>query len=88
MLILGREEVGKTSLFRQLIGKPFLKDMERTQGIDNESIGTFERRNVHTAEEQWAVKGDVEQSEQFGNALAGEFMGRLPEKVVQTGKAC
>ena len=34
MLILGREEVGKTSLFRQLVGKPYLKDMERTQGID------------------------------------------------------
>ena len=86
MLILGREEVGKTSLFRQLVGKPFLKDMERTQGIDNESIGTFERRNVHTAEEQWAVKGDVEQSEQFGNALAGEFMGRLPERKSKRGK--
>ena len=86
MLILGREEVGKTSLFRQLVGKPYLKDMERTQGIDNESIGTFERRNVHTAEEQWTVKGDVEQSEQFGNALAGEFMGRLPERKSKRGK--
>ena len=80
MLILGREEVGKTSLFRQLVGKPYLKDMERTQGIDNRTIGTFERRNVNTAEEQWTVKGDGDQSEQFGNALVGEFMGRLPER--------
>ena len=86
MLILGREEVGKTSLFRQLVGKPFLKDTERTQGIDNGLIGTFERRNVHTAEEQWELKGDGDQSEQFGNALAGEFMGRLPERKSKRGK--
>ena len=32
------------------------------------------------------MKGDVEQSEQFGNALAGEFMGRLPERKSKRGK--
>lgn len=35
MLILGRGEVGKTSLFRQLVQKPYLKDLKRTRGIDN-----------------------------------------------------
>ena len=86
MLILGREEVGKTSLFRQLVGKPFLKDMEQTQGIDNSIVETFERRNALSAGEQWTVKGDGDQSEQFGNALAGEFMGRLPERKSKRGK--
>ena len=80
MLILGREEVGKTSLFRQLVGKPYLKDMERTQGIDNSIVETLETKNVCTIEEQWAVRGDGDQSEQFGNALAGEFMNRLPDR--------
>ena len=78
MLILGREEVGKTSLFRQLVGKPFLKDIKRTQGIDNSTVETFERRNVNTGE--WVMKEDGDQSEQFGNALAGEFMNRLPDR--------
>ena len=78
MLILGREEVGKTSLFRQLVGKPYLKDIKRTQGIDNSTVETFERKNVNTGE--WVMKEDGDQSEQFGDALAGEFMNRLPDR--------
>ena len=80
MLILGREEVGKTSLFRQLVGKPYLKDMKRTQGIDNSTVETFEAKDVHTIKEQWAVRGNGDQSNQFGNALTGEVMDRLPER--------
>ena len=80
MLILGREEVGKTSLFRQLVGKPYLKDMKRTQGIDNSTVETFEAKDVHTIKEQWAVRGNGDQSNQFGNALAGEVIDRLPER--------
>ena len=80
MLILGREEVGKTSLFRQLVGKPYLKEMKRTQGIDNSTVETFEAKDVHTIKEQWAVRGNGDQSNQFGNALAGEVIDRLPER--------
>ena len=84
MLILGREEVGKTSLFRQLVEKPYLKDIERTQGIDNSTVETFERRNINTG--QWNMKENSDQSEQFGNALAGEFLVRIPHRLSKEDK--
>ena len=84
MLILGREEVGKTSFFRQLLGKPYLKDMERTQGIDNSTVGTFERRNVDIG--QWVMKENGDQSKQFGDALAGEFFVRMPRGLSKEDK--
>ena len=84
LLLLGREEVGKTSLFRQLVRKPFLKDLERTRGIDNEAVETVQRIDIDTTEEKWFVKKDLEPNEQFRNALAGEFIDKLPEKHPET----
>ena len=81
LLILGQEQVGKTSLFRQLVGKPHLKNMERTKGIDNKIVETFETKSVcTTGEKPWTVKGDGDKSNRFDDALAGEVMGRLPDR--------
>ena len=49
MLILGESQVGKTSLYRQLVGKEFLKCLESTKGIDNNTVDTLvEERSVVT----------------------------------------
>ena len=40
MLILGESQVGKTSLYRQLVGKEFREDLESTLGIDNNIVDT------------------------------------------------
>ena len=77
MLILGRGEVGKTSLYRQLVGKPHQSEMDRTRGIDSETVHIAERENVH---EDWQVLGKFDTSEQFSDALAGELLDRLPER--------
>lgn len=80
MLILGREEVGKTSLFRQLVGKHFMKVMDRTRGIDNNEVETVDTRNVKIDKEQWTEKKVVDVGERFSNELLGEFNEKLPKK--------
>ena len=60
LLLLGREEVGKTSLFRQLLRKPFDPKLERTRGIDNKTVDTVQKRDVDTAKENWLAMEDFD----------------------------
>lgn len=85
MLILGREEVGKTSLFRQLVGKDFMEDMDRTRGIDNNEVDTVDARNVKIDKEQWKEKEAADVGERFSNELLGEFNEKLPKKALEEG---
>ncbi len=75
MLILGKEKMGKTSLYRQLVGKEYMKDLESTEGIDNNTVETVDRRNI--AVSKWEEKEDPDMGEQFGQALAGELAGKF-----------
>ena len=79
LLLLGKEGVGKTSLLKQLIRKPYQKVMERTRGIDNTIDCTVEQKGVDISNDNWqANKGDI--GEKFVQALAREFMRRFPGK--------
>ena len=73
MLILGEQEVGKTSLYRQLVGKEFLKDLDSTRGIDNNTVDTVDRRNVDADRENWQEKKELEMGDEFANAVAREI---------------
>ena len=76
MLILGEERVGKTSLYRQLVGKEFLIDSCPTKGIDNKTVDTVDRRALDI--DKWKEKGDPEMGEEFTDALLREVVGKLP----------
>ena len=80
LLVLGRQEVGKTSLIRQLLGKDFLKYLERTRGIDN---FTVEIKSIDTT--SWQEKAGV--ADQFSDALLGELVEKLPPGTVKDSEA-
>ena len=47
LLILGESRVGKTSLYRQFVGKKHRKDLESTEGIDNNTVDALvDERNI------------------------------------------
>ena len=77
LLILGEEQVGKTSLYRQLVGKEFKKDLDSTRGIDNNTVDTVDQRHVDTG--KWKEEDEPASGEQFTTALAGEVASRLPD---------
>ena len=79
LLLLGREEVGKTSLFRQLLRKPFDPNLERTQGIDNKTVDTVQKRDVDTAKENWLAMEDFDTK--FSDAIAGCCINKLPKRM-------
>ena len=81
LLLLGREEVGKTSLFRQLLRKPFDPNLERTRGIDNKTVDTVQKRDVDTAQENWLAKEDFDTNEQFSDAIAACCINKLPKRM-------
>jgi GTPase SAR1 family protein len=74
MLILGEGEVGKTSLLRQLIQLPYMKEMERTRGITSEAIKSC----LDTSTDNWHVRGESECKEQFAKAVGEIIYDRLP----------
>ena len=78
LLILGREHVGKTSLYRQLVGKEFKEDLESTRGIDNNTVDTVDRRVLDV--EAWQEKEATDAGEQFGDAVINMVVPQLPEK--------
>ena len=78
LLILGREQVGKTSLYRQLVGKEFKEDLESTRGIDNNTVDTVDRRVLDV--EAWQEKEGTDVGEQFGDAVINMVVPQLPEK--------
>ena len=79
MLILGKEKMGKTSLYRQLVGKEYKKDLESTKGIDNNTVDIVDKRNVNISKcvEKWEEKGIPNTGEHFTQALAGELAGKF-----------
>lgn len=81
LLILGRQEVGKTSLYRQLVGMPYLKEMDSTRGIDNNEVNTVDRRHIHIGgDAHWQEQKDSDIDERFPRVLLRDFKDRLFEK--------
>ena len=78
LLILGREQVGKTSLYRQLVGKAFKQYLESTKGIDNNTVDTVDRRVLDV--EAWREKEGTDAGKQFGDAVINIVVPQLPEK--------
>ena len=78
LLILGRENVGKTSLLRQFVGKCFRKEWLSTRGIEPNAINT----SVDATAESWCeAKGE---SDLFTEALARDLHERLPKASIAT----
>ena len=81
MLILGEQRVGKTSLYRQLVGKPFIENLDSTKGIDNKTVETVDARTITLGQEgqsSWKeVKLDPTNS--FANAITEEAIRHMPE---------
>ena len=77
LLVLGEEEVGKTSLLRQLLDMKFLPDLERTRGIDNNAVSTLDSRSIDA--EKWCVEKSegASVSERFGDAVLGVVIPEL-----------
>ena len=82
MLILGETQVGKTSLYRQLVGKEFRQDLESTKGIDNNVVDTMVDERSITMEKSGNVWHEIEGStgESFAKAVVEETRKRMPEK--------
>ncbi len=75
MLILGDEKVGKTSLYRQLVGKDFKEDLDRTRGIDNNTVDTVA---LDIESDEWKEKESSEEDGGFVKALSKEIVKKLP----------
>ncbi len=73
--------MGKTSLYRQLVKKHFIQDLDSTRGIDNNTVDTVERRQLDPAEGGWKEKekGSSGVNELFINGVANNLLGKLPE---------
>ena len=84
MLILGESQVGKTSLYRQLVGKEFLKCLESTKGIDNKTVDTLvEERSVVTGND-WR-ENESSAGEAFAKAAGEETRKLIPLKTENKG---
>ena len=83
LLILGKQEVGKTSLYKQLVGKEFSEVMDSTRGIDNNTVDTVDRRSVavnRKTGDKWLENKKTNSSEQISDAVAGHLADNLPPK--------
>lgn len=80
MLILGDQRVGKTSLYRQLVRKNFKKDLKPTEGIDNNTVDTVDRRSWDIEREVWQEMGGSDAGERFGEAVINKVVPKLPKK--------
>ena len=80
LLVFGKEEVGKTSLIRQLAGLVFKPQLDRTRGIDNNTVDTVDSRNIDA--ETWSMEksSDASASERFGDAVLGVLPPELSAK--------
>ncbi len=78
MLILGDETVGKTSLYRQLVGKDFKENLSRTEGIDDNAVDVVDSRKLDINE--WKEKESSEEAEDGGfvKALSKKLVENLP----------
>ena len=73
LLILGRKGAGKTSLFRQLVQKPFLKGLDQTMGIDSSTVEAVGWDDPEATSE-WQLTGIENSQQKFSTALAHEFL--------------
>ncbi len=82
MLILGDSGVGKTSLYRQLVGLKFREDLKSTEGIDNNTVDTMvDERSiaVERSGNTWH-QTEVSTGEVFARAAGEETRLRMPKK--------
>ena len=84
MLILGKEQVGKTSLYRQMVGKEFREDLDSTKGIDNNDVKTVDTRGVDIHDDNWKEKENPNAGEQFIESLGEKVRADLPSKSADT----
>lgn len=77
LLILGKKQVGKTSLYRQLVGKEFEKNLEPTKGIDNNTVDTVDRRSLDIEKEVWQEMESPDTGEQLVDAVLNKVMPEL-----------
>ena len=79
LLILGRQQVGKTSLYRQLVRMSFMLDLDSTRGINNNTVDTVEKRPLGIEKGKWKEKNrELDRSERFIDGLSNELMDALP----------
>ena len=50
LIVLGEQEVGKTSLLRLLMKKKFIPNLDRTRGIDNNHVGVVDTKAICSKE--------------------------------------
>ena len=80
LLVFGKEEVGKTSLIRQLAGLVFKPHLDRTRGIDNNAVDTVDSRNIDAKTWSMEKSSDASASERFGDAVLGVLPPELSAK--------
>lgn len=79
MLILGSKKVGKTSLYRQLVGKCYLEKMDSTRGIDNNKVDIVDARQVDIS--KWEQQENTEvKGKRYACALYESFNHKLKRK--------
>ena len=78
LLILGQERTGKTSLYHQLVGKQFQKDLDPTRGIDNKIVDTVVDLRQLSIEE-WQEKDAPESGNLFSEEVANLLRPKIPD---------
>ncbi len=87
MLILGEERVGKTSLYRQLVGKEFIQGLDPTRGIENNTVETVDIKVIDLKKSQEWKEVHSDSSDALTKAITDEAIKRMPiikEKVPKT----
>ena len=84
LLILGEQEVGKTSVFKRLVGKGFNPKQERTHGIDDAIVDTIDDRLVSM--DQWEVKEPTAQKKQSNELFVSGVLNALPKNFIEQNK--
>ena len=81
LLVLGEERVGKTSLIRQLIGKPFIPNLETTYGIENTRVKTVAVATIATNNEnEWTTINESDQDIQHLELICSTVATKIEEK--------
>jgi GTPase SAR1 family protein len=86
LLILGEEGVGKTSLYRQLVGKEFDEHLKSTQGIDSNTVDTVDKRNISIGVEGVWHEIDLDAGDQFSDALCNSVVPELQDLQKSSGE--
>lgn len=76
-MILGEQRTGKTSVYRQLVGKEFKQNQDSTKGIDNTQVETVDTR--HVASDTWEEKSNDDQKQQSKTLFARGVVKHVQE---------